>query len=99
MKANIQELTAHKANISDNTQLYCPFAYSLTIRHEGSNSGLRMCKMTRSKRTPPDVAITKYAVGSEISVAPMVVVFVDIRFILLFGSLTQITLQHGIEDV
>src|ERR1700752_650746 len=42
--AKVQALTAQEANMSDNTQPYCPLAYSLTIRQEGAYSGLSMCK-------------------------------------------------------
>jgi hypothetical protein len=43
--ASAHELMPHERNISDNTQLYRPRAYSLTTRQEGSNSGLNTCRL------------------------------------------------------
>jgi hypothetical protein len=66
--AKAKELSAYDANISDNIQPYPPFAYSLTTRHEGSDSGLSTCKLASNSRTAPAAAIATRAAGTEIVV-------------------------------
>src|SRR5215472_10487470 len=48
-KASAQLLSAQAPNINERTHPYFPFAYSLTTRHEGSNSGLRTCRLASSR--------------------------------------------------
>ena len=43
-------LSAGVPNINDRTHRYFAFAYSLTIRHDGSNSGLSACKLASSSK-------------------------------------------------
>jgi hypothetical protein len=59
-------LPPHKKNINDNTQAYFPFAYSLTMRQAGLNSGLRICKIASNTRTATDVPIANNELVDEI---------------------------------
>ena len=43
----------HDKNISDSRPAWRPNAYSLTMRQEGENSGLRMCSRTSSRMVAP----------------------------------------------
>src|SRR5262249_8422149 len=63
--AKAQELNAQATNISDSTQLYRPFAYSLTTRNDGSNSGLSTCKAASNRRTVPAAPIATQAASTE----------------------------------
>jgi len=90
-KAKAQELTAHMANISDNAQPWCPFAYSLTIRHEGANSGLSKCRQASDSSAAADAAIAKRAPISAIVVSGSVI-FLSV---MLFRSLVRDSFPLG----
>src|SRR5687768_7424946 len=62
VKANNHELSAQKINIMDKIQEYSPLAYSLTMRHAGENSGLRMCRRARDTSVAMEAIIVNRAV-------------------------------------
>jgi hypothetical protein len=86
---------AQVMNISDNTQPNCPLAYSLTIRHDGSNSGLRMCRLASNTRVVAAEAIAKGSAGDEISVIGFAKAFINfLRFHeILFIIIVTITVS------
>src|SRR5262245_40657245 len=69
--AKAQELTPQARNSSESTQPYRPSAYSLTIRKDGSNSGLNTCRLASSRRVVAAVMSARRAAGSEILSAPL----------------------------
>jgi hypothetical protein len=53
-------------NISDSTHPYRPRAYSLIIRQEGANSGLKTCRLASSRIASTVNTIAAHAAGPAI---------------------------------
>src|SRR6266498_1951412 len=53
-------------NMSESTQAYWPFAYSLIMRQAGENSGLSTCKLSSRTSAAADVAIAAQAATTDI---------------------------------
>jgi hypothetical protein len=67
--ASAQLLAAQARNIAESAHAWSPFAYSLTIRQDGANSGLSTCSAARkaSASTAPAMAIRAATGGVRVA--------------------------------